>query len=149
MLEYYYGSSTSSRFCLHKQLKKTYVEAIMIVTAQQLSKWSFKIPAAVIHRRSVEHIAYMVPAYFYSIQRNNDARYLPAAKAPCMLRSSHSRQRNVSFVQIYSTRSLSELKLFDIIVIKDLSNIDRGEDLYASHCTGYTFSKVGSSSESQ
>lgn len=54
-----------------------------------------------------------------------DYRYMLLFKTPHKLRRSYSTQNNVARVQILSPGNRSELKLYSIIVIKPLMNIDR------------------------
>lgn len=60
----------------------------------------------------------------YVLYYTNDVRYFPGDKSTDRVRSTVWRQSSVSFVQNWYIRSWSELKLFCIIAVKSLVNIN-------------------------
>lgn len=54
VLRYYNGSIVHSDLDVQKQVKKTYIEDVMVVTVEQVTKWTFKVLNTIVDRRGVE-----------------------------------------------------------------------------------------------
>lgn len=67
------------------------------------------------------------------------AIYISGDRSPDILTKSHTRKNNVSFVKTFSPMNGSVLKLYSIIAIQSLRNIDREDALYLSNSSKYTF----------
>lgn len=66
-----------------------------------------------------------------------------------MVNTSLTRQNNVSFVALLSPGNRSEPKLFGIVAIKAIKNIDREDELDTSYGIEYTLSNARPKTESQ
>lgn len=69
---------------------------------------------------------------FCIIRCINDLRYLSRDRTTDMVKRSYPKQNNLSMVHILFPGNWWVLKLFGIITIKAIKNIDREEKRYAS-----------------
>lgn len=119
------------------------------MTVKQFSKAVLKIPGTIVDGNVVERTSWTGTAPFCCRRYISYVMYPPEDKPTDMVRRSHSTQSRVTFVQMLSPENQSELVLFGIIAIYAMSNIDRGEELYASHGTRYTFRNATPNTGSQ
>lgn len=110
--------------------KKIYSCGVMSVIVDEFSLWAFVTPELFSDCTRKEKSARVVLAHFCSIRFINNSRYLPKEKTTEMQRGTQSREKKVSFVQIYSTESSSLLKDCQILAVKALQKVDKGERLY-------------------
>lgn len=66
-----------------------------------------------------------------------------------MVRNSQARQKNVSFVQMRSLGSRSEMKLYGLVVDKALQTIDTDTEQYLRYGKKNMFANVACGSQSQ
>lgn len=83
--------------------------------------------------------ARIVPVRLCCMQSITDRCYLPGDKSTEVQRRTQPRKNSVTFVQISSPDSASELKNNWVIAVKTHRNIDTGEKLYLKHGSEYSF----------
>lgn len=119
----------------------------MTLTVEQFSRQLFKLPDRIVDSRQVEKTSWIIPALICDMRYTNAASYLSRDITTDLVKRSHQKKNNVSFVQMLSPENRSTLKLFYLIAIEALKNIYRGVELYASYGRQYIFPNNRSSTE--
>lgn len=86
-----------------------------------------------------ERVSWNVSVHSGRMRYIKDGRYYLEDYITDMMKRSYPRHKNISFIQVMSTGNRSDLKLFGIIAINAMKNIDREEDLYVRYGSEHTF----------
>lgn len=84
--------------------------------------------------------AWIVPVRFWRMQSIGDRHYFSQNKVGEIQIRTQPRKNNVSFMQMSSSGSASELKEYRMIAIEAMQNIDLGEEFYIDYGSEYSSS---------
>lgn len=118
---------------------KTYGDGAMSVTAEEFSTWTFKVSKMFLDGMAKERNAKIVQTGFCRMRFINDSCYPSGYKHSKMKRCSQPQEKNVSFVQLSSPGSSSELKDYQSIAAGALPKMDIGEESYIYYGSDYSF----------
>lgn len=104
---------------------------------------SFKLLQTFCGPEGTKRGACIVPASLCCMRFVNDGHHLHGDKVTDARNSAHTRENNLSFVQMFSADSASELKNVLIISDKALRSVDKFEELYVGCGFEYIFPEAG------
>lgn len=123
-----------------ESVEKPYKECVIAMTIVQFSNWTFRTLYTFIDRGSVEQTAWIVPAPFRCVWYTNHVGYQPVFRAANIVMRWNQKMVNLSFVQIFYSVCLSEMRVYYITEIKALRKTNRGKELYLVHGSVYSLS---------
>lgn len=142
LMRCYHETLDYSSLTMHTQIRKTYGDDVISVTADNFTTWALKVLEMFLDCMGMERSTWLAPAHFCCVGFINGSRFLPGDKSTLAQQRPPPRRNIESFAQMSSPKSAFELTDNQMTAAMALRNICIGKKLYTDHGSEYTFPEL-------